>query len=107
MMKKFWKKRETAIRLIVECYNTFYGRLEIIETPKSFILYLYNGGWSDNEEYESKFRKQISPDIDKHPISIYSFQKHIIKHYNKDLYEYFERNKTSKRKGYSYKVKFD
>lgn len=73
--------KEIQMRKLVEfCdrYNSIsYGDAEIIELQSVFIVKLYNGGFSENEELDVEFRNKYKDLIilDRHPVLIAEFSK--------------------------------
>lgn len=74
-------QKEIQMREIVnfcDRYNSIgYGEAEIIELKSCFIIRLYNAGFSENEELDTKFRDNYRACIilDRHPILIAEFSK--------------------------------
>jgi hypothetical protein len=60
-------------------YNSigYGGEAEIIELESCFIIKLYNAGFSENEELDTKFKEKYANCIilDRHPILIFEFSK--------------------------------
>jgi len=97
-------------------YNaTGYGTAHIVELKNSFIIKLYNAGWSDNESMDNEFYGKYRNNIiyNRHPIMIAEFSKlhytysHFVVGYEdkkitQEMGEYY-----SKRKKFIYKIEID
>lgn len=68
--KQFKKVLDVALD-----YGAGYGKCNIIETPNHIIFEFYNAGWSTCEADDSKLMRQVQPEVNNHPISIYTFKK--------------------------------
>ena len=67
-------------------YDTHYGDVKVIELPNSFIIQVYNGGWSDNEEKDRRFRQTRAGKnwifYNRHPCTLIEIFKLFIEHEN-------------------------
>lgn len=79
---------EIQMRELVNFCDTYnaigYGVAQIIELDSKFIVKLYNGGFSENEELDAEFRTKYASFIilDYHPILIAEFHKvNLFSHY--------------------------
>jgi hypothetical protein len=72
----------TNIDWLVEFINGYnsigYGEIHIYETPSAYVLWVYNAGFSENEDMDrelrdSKFKDYI--EVDSHPIMILKMRK--------------------------------
>lgn len=91
-------KQFKIVRKVAENYGAGYGHCTIKQTPKHIIFEFYNAGWSECEEEDSKLKRQVRPEIDDHPISIYIFTTGYL---DKKSYEGI---KTIKIRKYQYKL---
>lgn len=100
------------IALIAD-YDEHYGKVEVIETKTYFIIKLYNGGWSENEELEQRFLSDINIRqrylvYDFHPLHLFVFHKILDEYEDKEVFDSFRKlHCYSKRKKFVFKMEIE
>lgn len=82
------KKHHREIFELLRDYNTQYGEIKIYDCGMYIYIIIANGGWSYNEELESKLNAaHLYKMLDLHPVKIFKLLNH--KHQYERLLKYF------------------